>query len=385
MPFTPLAHDRLFLDEREWQPLIDAARKAVASEGGFEFRLASSWPEYAVSQVLALGGHWLCGAVRPSGRKRAVLRRGHARFRLAAARSVARRDTRGSAAEFVAEKPADHPFPLAFVRTPVDAATRYHRYALARDHLGSGPASATFRAPRLRVPAEAPAQTESLLRAKVRLKPLFAALQVPREAAGTSPEWLNAWALAPPAGPAPAAHRLPAGCTGVPPVRERAARPLSPLVRTRLCSRSPPGSRRTWSPRCGVPQPRSCCRKRPTRTDACGSCWTCPRGSSPSPPSASSITWRRSTLPVTARRAGAELRLEAGEKSQKRKVLYSALLRPAADGAVVELEVGPRFRLRRYLDLFPEPEVWRRALVQVLAPAANRPLQNAGTGDTLAR
>ena len=49
----------------------------------------------------------------------------------------------------------------------------------------------------------------------------------------------------------------------------------------------------------------------------------------------------------------------------KRKVLLSGIVRAAEDGVVAELTVGPRFRLRRYLELFPEPEAWRRALVEV--------------------
>jgi hypothetical protein len=42
---------------------------------------------------------------------------------------------------------------------------------------------------------------------------------------------------------------------------------------------------------------------------------------------------------------------------------------------VAELTIGPRFRLRRYLELFPEPQAWRRALVEVLdfAWASRRP------------
>jgi hypothetical protein len=70
--------------------------------------------------------------------------------------------------------------------------------------------------------------------------------------------------------------------------------------------------------------------------------------------------------PATARRAGQDLVLEPGARALKRKVLLKGIVRPGAQGAVAELTVGPRFRLRRYLELFPEPEAWRRALVEVL-------------------
>jgi hypothetical protein len=86
--------------------------------------------------------------------------------------------------------------------------------------------------------------------------------------------------------------------------------------------------------------------------------------------------------PVTARRSGPELVLEPGARALKRKVLLAGAVRAAAgetacEGAlfVAELTIGPRFGLRRYLGLFPEPQAWRRALVEVLdfAWASGRP------------
>jgi radical SAM superfamily enzyme YgiQ (UPF0313 family)/ferredoxin len=58
MPFTPLRYDRLLLDEQEWRPLIGKVKSACETNG-FEFRLAFDWPAYCVTQVLAMGGHWL--------------------------------------------------------------------------------------------------------------------------------------------------------------------------------------------------------------------------------------------------------------------------------------------------------------------------------------
>jgi len=62
MPFTPLRYDRLYLDEAHWRPLIGQAKSACETNG-FEFRLAFDWPTYCVTQVLALGGHWLTETV----------------------------------------------------------------------------------------------------------------------------------------------------------------------------------------------------------------------------------------------------------------------------------------------------------------------------------
>ncbi len=58
MPFTPLRYDRLFLDEDEWRRITGPV-KSSCETNGFEFRLATTWEEYAASQVLALGGTWL--------------------------------------------------------------------------------------------------------------------------------------------------------------------------------------------------------------------------------------------------------------------------------------------------------------------------------------
>jgi len=53
MPFTPMGYDRLFLTEEHWKPLIAEAKGAVEAHG-CEFRLAFSWEEYLLTQVLAI-------------------------------------------------------------------------------------------------------------------------------------------------------------------------------------------------------------------------------------------------------------------------------------------------------------------------------------------
>ncbi len=55
MPGTPLERDRLFLDEADFKPILGPVQSACQTHG-FEFRLAASWTDYAVTQVLALGG-----------------------------------------------------------------------------------------------------------------------------------------------------------------------------------------------------------------------------------------------------------------------------------------------------------------------------------------
>ncbi len=58
MPFTPLRHDPPVLQEADWKQVIGKV-KATCETNGFEFRLSLSWPDYAATQVLALGGHSL--------------------------------------------------------------------------------------------------------------------------------------------------------------------------------------------------------------------------------------------------------------------------------------------------------------------------------------
>ena len=55
MPGTPLEHDRLFLDEADFKPILGPVKSACETNN-FEFRLATSWTDYAATQVLALGG-----------------------------------------------------------------------------------------------------------------------------------------------------------------------------------------------------------------------------------------------------------------------------------------------------------------------------------------
>ncbi|MCX7590266.1 MAG: radical SAM protein, partial [Kiritimatiellae bacterium] len=53
MPGTPFEHDRLFLDEAEWKPIVNSVSSACEDQG-FEFRLAMEWPDYVATQVLSL-------------------------------------------------------------------------------------------------------------------------------------------------------------------------------------------------------------------------------------------------------------------------------------------------------------------------------------------
>lgn len=64
MPHTPLAYDRLFLDEAEWRFCVDGVA-AACRRNRLENRFALGWPDYLATQLLAACGHEHAeGAVR---------------------------------------------------------------------------------------------------------------------------------------------------------------------------------------------------------------------------------------------------------------------------------------------------------------------------------
>jgi len=56
MPNTPLAYDRLFLDEAEWRFCVNGVA-AVCRRSQIECRFAFEWPDYLGTQLLAACGH----------------------------------------------------------------------------------------------------------------------------------------------------------------------------------------------------------------------------------------------------------------------------------------------------------------------------------------
>ncbi|MEA3310414.1 MAG: radical SAM protein [Chloroflexota bacterium] len=209
MPCTPLRHDRLFLDEDEWQPVIGPV-KAACEIHGFEFRLATPWPDYAVSQVLALGGYWLHEPLRQ------LAKAGHCyALRLTGGYWEALRgwmQTHGQWNEtFLGPKGPDYPFALDFVAGGVSPRFLYRAYqhallgrdmgyCLGQDCLGCGACRTSAQRASLTqhriLPPTAPdygQRLPQLMRTKWRLRPLYVKMRVPSITAGVEPAWLNAW------------------------------------------------------------------------------------------------------------------------------------------------------------------------------------------------
>jgi radical SAM superfamily enzyme YgiQ (UPF0313 family) len=136
MPFTPLRYDRLYLDEDHWRPLIGQVKSACETNG-FEFRLAFDWPAYAVSQVLALGGHWLVDAIV------SLAQRGYC-FDTELPSDYweqlrAWMQEKGYwTPEFLGPKGLTYTFALSFVRSNVSSEFLYRQFLEARDGRDTG-------------------------------------------------------------------------------------------------------------------------------------------------------------------------------------------------------------------------------------------------------
>ncbi|HOU12859.1 MAG TPA: radical SAM protein [Anaerolineae bacterium] len=210
MPFTPLRYDRLFLDEAEWRQVVGPVKSACETNG-FEFRLAAEWNEYAASQVLALGGHWLHEPVL------ALARQGHC-YDIALtpgywdALRAWMEDYGQWNDAFLGEKGPEYAFPMAFVRSDVPPRFLYQQYQQALAGADAGYClgsqclacgACTDAAQRAAITAHAMRQPggtylrdlEDVMRTKWRLKPVYARVWLPPEVAGRDPAWINAWVM----------------------------------------------------------------------------------------------------------------------------------------------------------------------------------------------
>lgn len=214
MPFTPLRYDRLFLEEKPWRPLMGAVKSACET-AGFEFRLAFDGPEYATTQVLALGGYWLVGPLVARAQEGDFydgrLPRGYwEHLRGWMERAGLWNDA------FLGEKGPDAPFPLEFVQTDIPADFLYRQYQEARagldrgyclgDATGPGHCQGCGACPdeehqrailhhRTRVPDLGPYRTQlqETVGRKRRLRPLAYRFRTDASLSGVHPAFLNAF------------------------------------------------------------------------------------------------------------------------------------------------------------------------------------------------
>jgi len=183
MPFTPLRHDSLSLDERSWRAAAGRAR-SICETNGFEFRLSTSWPEFTASQTLARGGYSLHALLQRMAAGGCITDAGLTEpARLAVDEWLA-----GNRAEVESEKPRDFAFPFGFLDDENRRRFFFRQYELARQRTDAPFAGA-------RVPAARAAidSVGELVRRKRRLAPVHVGARIPREAAGMGAPWIDAW------------------------------------------------------------------------------------------------------------------------------------------------------------------------------------------------
>ncbi len=189
MPHTPLRHDRLFL-ERE--PLERTMRELerMCTRARFEFRLAASWSEYFVTQLLAAGDYRLSSLIVALARE-GVVYDGTTTADYAQRLQALMQAAGLWEADLLGEKPAKQRFPFAFVERPVTAKFLWQQYEAAREARETGyclgesclacgacrtkaaKQALTQRARQPEIATGAPAELDALVRAKQRLAPLY--------------------------------------------------------------------------------------------------------------------------------------------------------------------------------------------------------------------
>ncbi|TFG73006.1 MAG: radical SAM protein [Anaerolineales bacterium] len=221
MPFTPLRYDRLFLEEQEWRGITGQVKSACETNG-FEFRLAIPWADYATSQVLALGGYWLCDSLLSLAEEGYCYDSELAESYWAALKSWMQTNGHWSD-NFLGEKNVDAEFPLEFLEQRISSTFLYQLFENAKAGVDDGYclgeigqltgdtpdarclacgacASSEERAAITQHRMQPPdpsymAELSKTMVQKQRMKPLFALLWLPPETIGKSPAWLNAWVM----------------------------------------------------------------------------------------------------------------------------------------------------------------------------------------------
>jgi len=386
MPFTPLRHDPPVLQEGAWRAIAGRV-KSTCETNGFEFRLASSWPEYAATQALARGGYSLHALLERMSEAGCITDSGLTDR----ARQAVEIWIDANREEISAEKPPGSSFPFGFLDDEESRRFLHRQYERAKQGLDEGycrhgvegasvcaACTGCTRNPRRR-PGKGAARDGSMLREaralgelmgkKRRLKPVYMTARLPRETAGMGTPWIDAWLLRKflaghpeeadnilsvtgtfAAGTAMGADDLPwFGKTVAAVIAWDAARltrnqgdaagPLGPIVQD-----FDPDAVRTIRVRVELP----------------GEFF-------PHPAERLAAFLRDAHAPVTLSRLGEDTEaFTAAEKSLKKKMLLAGTCRASEEGSELELLVGSRPFLREWLESFGEPGTARRALVEIL-------------------
>jgi len=394
MPFTPLRHDRLFLDEGEWRDIVGPV-KSTCETNGFEFRMATPWDDYCVSQVLALGGTWLHEPLS------ALAAQGHCYdTHLSPGYWETLRgwmEAHGHwTPTFLGEKGPDYPFALDFVQPAVGVDFLYRQYQQAREGVDEGyclggegetghclgcgacstPEQRQAITSHVMHPPEMPdyrRRLPELMRAKRRLQPLYVHLRLPPGVAGVTPEWLNAWVLRRLLSADPAlTDKLLAARESLFTTRENRDRYTQLYGETifALTAWDAEGLRASLKRLEGIATPELTYLGvaegyepgsfRRMRLEL-----TLPAPYFPAAGQRLRDFLREKYVPVNVRREGAGYRFDLPAKALKKKALFAGTYTQTEESCSLQLRVGPKFDLRGFLRAFGESARYRQSRVAV--------------------
>ena len=399
-PSTPLRHDRLFLDEQAWRPLIGLVKSACETNG-FEFRLAFDWPAYCVSQVLALGGYWLVEPIVALARKGYCFdttlppeywdelrgwmeRRGHWNE------------------TFLGEKGPDYPFALEFVESNVPAEFLYRQYRAARPPsippkrgegdsgyclgsqerpgrcLGCGACPdeeqrRTITRHQIRLPERGPylAQLRRLMTRKRRLEAVYFLLRLEPWLVGVLPEFLNGFVFKEILAHYPelvdnllavreSLFTLPPNDRRFPPMSGETVFALrawdSGALETSLGGKNPVSGFEIIGPARGFTSGIFARLHLDVHL---------PGDFFPEPRVRLEQYLRSAYLPYSLRREGNGHRFDLPRKALKKKILFGGSFKTQDEGFFASLDVGPKFDLGAFLRMFGGRNLFRHARVRV--------------------
>jgi hypothetical protein len=374
MPNTPLAFDRLFLDEAEWRFCVDGVA-AACRRATLECRFAFEWPDYLATQLLAACGHeqsdaivrLACGGLTchaPWREQEAATLQAALSPLTPHLGSPARPSRLGGVS------PATFPFieravSPAFLRARWDAARQFLDAGTclggACGACGACAGAAERRAitghPRmLTIPAAVIESVARIEADKRRLAPLFRRAALPAGFAGHSPEWLSARLMQ---------HLLTRHPELIDSLlaadealfsfgdnAERLAIPAGEtVVRFRAWDTAPLLAALAQEADLFPPAPLP-----PTFAAGLFACatWTLDTSSSPREAAQQASEWLSALrLPHTLRRDGDAWRADLAPAAAKKKCVFALSVTPCADGASLIVSFAPKAAMRDLLSRVP--------------------------------
>jgi hypothetical protein len=360
--------------------------KSVCETNGFEFRMSSSWPEHAATQVLARGGPSLHTLLEQMSEAGCITDSGLS----AEARQAVEHWREENGGALTGEKPLGSRFPFGFLDDEHSRRFLHDQYERAKQGLDGGycrrgiegasicaACTGCTRNPRKHPSGGGGTQgglarevrtLGELTERKHRLRPIYVTARLPRETAGMGTPWVDAWLLRTflsshpsetdnvlsvtgirAAGAAMSADDLPWFGRAVAAViawdTARLARslhdagPLGPV----LPDFDPDGETTTR-----------------VRLELPGRFF-------PDPAQRLADFLRDAHAPVTLSRSGETATFTAPAKSLKKRMLLAGTCTSSEAGSVLDLTIGSRPFLRQWLESFGDPETARRALVEIIA------------------